>query len=186
MISSKGLQMKSPKIACFDVYYYREHACACCLVCEIEPYERVLSRYGVKVKPVDPYIPGEFYRRELPCILKVYERVKEEIDLILVDGFVFLEDIRKGLGEHLYEALHGKIPVIGVAKTFYRGCRNYWEVYRGMSGRPLFVSSIGVGLPYAAELIKNLKGTGRLPDLLKEVDRLSRSGGRAGYTVSIT
>jgi deoxyribonuclease V len=167
--------MKSLKIACFDVYYYREHACACCLVFEIEPYERVLSRYSVEVKPIALYIPGKFYRRELPCILKVYGRVKEEIDLLLVDGYVFLENDRKGLGGHLFEALRGKTPVIGVAKSFYRGCRNYREVYRGKSGRPLFVSSIGVPLPYAAELIKNLKGKGRLPDLLREVDRLSRS-----------
>ena len=111
-----------------------------------------------RLNPIALYIPGKFYRRELPCILKVYGRVKEEIDLLLVDGYVFLENDRKGLGGHLFEALRGKTPVIGVAKSFYRGCRNYREVYRGKSGRPLFVSSIGVPLPYAAELIKNLKG----------------------------
>lgn len=170
--------MKTSKIACFDVYYYENQAKACCLVFEIEPRERVISRYSAEVKPVVDYIPGEFYRRELPCILRVYERVNEEIGLALVDGFVFLENGKRGLGGHLFEALHKKIPVIGVAKTFFKGCRDYTKVYRGESKNPLFVSSIGIEPPSAARLIRNLEGGGRLPDVLKEVDHLTRSGGR--------
>lgn len=172
--------MKTQKMACFDVYYYRNYAKACCLVFEVEPRERILSRYSVAVKPVQDYIPGKFYRRELPCILKVYERVHEDLSLALVDGFVFLESNKKGLGGYLFEALHRRIPVIGVAKTFFKGCRNYSAVYRGESRKPLFVSSVGVDLQYAAALIKNLEGGGRLPRILKEVDRLTRLAGVPG------
>ena len=171
------MQMIPRKIACFDVYYYQDRARACCLVFETEPRERIISRYSAKVGPVADYIPGEFYRRELPCILSVYEEVKEEIDLALVDGFVFLENGNKGLGGYLFEALHKKIPVIGVAKTFFKGCRDYSRVYRGKSKRPLFVSSVGIDLPAAAALVENMEGGGRLPDVLKKVDRLTRCGG---------
>lgn len=89
--------MKTQKMACFDVYYYRDYARACCLVFEIEPRERILSRYSATVKPVHDYIPGELYRRELPGILKVYGRVKEKIGLAIVDGFVYRKR-QKGVG----------------------------------------------------------------------------------------
>lgn len=93
---------------------------------------------------------------------------------------MFTESGKKGLGGHLFEALHRNIPVIGVAKTFYKGCRSYSAVFRGKSRKPLFVSSIGVALQSAAALIENLEGGGRLPCILKEVDRLTRLAGVPG------
>lgn len=109
-------------------------------------------------------------------MLGVYEKVEEDLDLAIVDGFVLLGKGKMGLGGHLFEALDRRIPVIGVAKTFFRGSKNYIEVYRGNSTRPLYVSSAGVDLDDAAVFIKNLKGKNRLPDILKRVDRLTRSG----------
>lgn len=165
-------------IACFDVYYYKEHARAaraCCVVFEVVPCERVISGYCTAVETVGEYIPGEFYKRELPCLLQVYEKVAEKIDLIIVDSFVMLGNGKKGLGGHLFTALHKKIPVIGVAKSFFKGCRDYVRLYRGKSSRPLYVSSIGIDLNMSAELIKNLAGGNRIPEMLKRVDRLTRS-----------
>lgn len=167
--------MDTPNIACFDVYYHEGSAKASCIVFKIEPQETILSHYNKIITPVSEYIPGEFYKRELPCLLGVYGEIKEKIDLAIVDGFVFLEKGKKGLGEYLYEALGERIPVMGVAKTFYKGCQNYLRVYRGNSNKPLFVSSIGVEQNYAADLIKTLAGANRIPAVLKMVDRLSRS-----------
>lgn len=166
--------MSNGKIACFDVYYYEDHAMACGVVFENEPTEKIIAEYHETVKPVNEYIPGEFYKRELPCLLKVYEAIREDIGLIIVDSFVMLGDGKKGLGGYLYEALDKKIPVVGVAKTFYKDCVNYVEVCRGESKKPLYVSSIGIDLNYSAELIKNLNGKNRIPDVLKRVDQLSR------------
>lgn len=137
--------------------------------------EKIVSHYVETIGKVNDYVPGEFYKRELPCLLKVYGKVKEEISLAIVDGYVWLEVGKKGLGGYFFEALCKKTPVIGVAKTFFKGCRDYIEVYRGQSNRPLFVSSAGIGLAHAAELIKNLKGENRLPEMLKKVDLLTRS-----------
>ena len=166
--------MNNCKIACFDVYYYEDYAKACCVVFENSTREIIISEYYEIIKPVNEYISGEFYRRELPCLLKVYGSIKEDIDVIIVDSFVMLGDCKKGLGAYLFEALDKKVPVIGVAKTFFRDCKDYIEVYRGKGNKPLYVSSIGIDLCYSAALIKNLNGEYRMPDVLKRVDQLSR------------
>lgn len=163
-----------PTTACFDVYYYNGHARACSIVFKSVPHEKVLASYCEIISPVHRYIPGQFYKRELPCILKVYEKINENFDLIIIDGFVTLGNRKKGLGAYLYESLGRKKPIIGVAKTFYYGCDDYISLYRGKSRRPLYITSIGVGLDSAAEFVKNLSGMGRIPDILKRVDRLSR------------
>jgi deoxyribonuclease V len=169
------LGIENYKVACFDVYYREDYARASCIVFELKPFEKIISQYNELISPVDSYISGEFYRRELPCILKVYGKVKENIELILIDGFVSLRDGKKGLGGYLYEALDANIPVIGIAKTFYEGCNYYIEVYRGESERPLYINSIGIKLDTAATLIKNLEDKHRIPNILKMVDKQSRS-----------
>jgi hypothetical protein len=68
------------------------------------------------VPSVEPYVPGEFYRRELPCILRVLETISESIDVIVVDGYVWLEGTRPGLGAHLFDTLGTKVAIICVAK----------------------------------------------------------------------
>ena len=170
--------MKDTKIACFDVYYYKDYAQACSIVFQVAPGEKVISRYCTAVKPFNDYIPGEFYKRELPCLLQVHARIKETINIIIVDGYALLGNGKKGLGGYLYEALDKKIPVIGVAKTYFKGCTNCIRVYRGKSIRPLYISSIGISPNFSAKLIGSLKGEHRIPEVLKEVDSLSRM--RAG------
>ncbi|NLJ56023.1 MAG: endonuclease V [Firmicutes bacterium] len=162
------------KIACFDVYYFKDYAQACSIVFQIAPSEKIISKYCTVVKTFDAYMPGEFYKRELPCLLQVYARVKEKINIIIIDGYVLLGDGRKGLGAYFYEALDKKIPVIGVAKTYFHSCVSCIKVYRGKSTKPLYVSSMGIDLCFSAKLIGNLQGKHRIPEVLKAVDRLSR------------
>jgi deoxyribonuclease V len=164
--------MNTKIFACFDVYYYEAYATSCCIVFDEE--QQIVSQYSVVVEDIADYEPGNFYKRELPCILKVMEKIEEKVDILITDSFVFTGENKKGLGAHLYDALENKIPVIGVAKTFFQNATNYREVYRGESNKPLYISSIGIDLDYSAGLIKNMKGKFRIPDILKEVDRLSR------------
>ncbi|MGI5823483.1 MAG: endonuclease V [Dethiobacteria bacterium] len=162
------------KIACFDVYYFEDYAQACSIVFQIAPSEKIISKYCIAVKTFNAYVPGEFYKRELPCLLQVYGCIKEKIDIIVVDGYTLLGGGKKGLGAYFYAALGKKIPVIGVAKTYFHGCVNCIKVYRGKSLKPLYVSSVGLDPYFAAKLIGNLQGKYRIPEVLKEVDRLSR------------
>jgi deoxyribonuclease V len=124
---------------------------------------------------VEPYVPGQFFKRELPCLLAVLEKVRRPLDQIVVDGFVSLGD-KPGLGLHLWEALGRKVAVIGVAKSHFRFATPV-EVIRGSSKRPLYVTAVGIEPVAAAEAIHRMQGAHRIPTLLKRVDRLTRSVG---------
>jgi len=123
---------------------------------------------------VAEYQPGEFYRRELPCLLGVLARGPQP-DLIVIDGYVWLGEGRPGLGAHLHEALDGKTPIIGVAKTRFYSATDAIPVCRAESRSPLYVSAVGVSSAEAAEWVRSMNGEFRLPTLLKQVDRLART-----------
>ena len=95
----------------------------------------------VKLREMADYEPGAFYKRELPCILGLLEWVKIKLGCIVIDGYVFLgEDQHDGLGAHLYRETN--IPVIGVAKTYFKGTPDECKVVRHGT-KPLYVTSIG-------------------------------------------
>jgi len=130
-----------------------------------------------KEENIHEYIPGEFYKRELPCLLGLIHQLDLTIiDAIIIDGFVYLNDEGKsGLGMYLYNALNKTIPVIGVAKSgFFNNELNTVKVYRGQSQSPLYVTSVGIEKEVAAEKIKMMHGAFRIPTLLKLADTLAR------------
>ena len=161
--------------ACLDVYYSIGLARVCNVVFQV-PQENILSEDCQTIHGVQDYVPGEFYRRELPCLLESFASITGAVDLIIIDGYVWLNQGKSGLGAHLHKALARKTPVIGVAKTYYHGCEQYQEVFRGKSSKPLYVSSIGLELDRAAALVKKLQGRYRIPDVLRRVDHLTRAG----------
>lgn len=164
-----------PLKACVDVSYREEGAVSACLLFErwtsAQPARTLLER----VFPVAPYVPGRFYRRELPCLLATLSQVIGTVDVVVVDGYVWLgQRSRPGLGAHLFEALGGQVAVIGAAKTAFRGAPAI-EVRRGRSERPLYVTAAGMAPEAAAQHIRRMHGEYRIPTLLREVDRISRS-----------
>ncbi len=140
----------------------------------IDEEENIKEEYITHTEINDEYIPGQFYKRELPGILSILELIDHTaINLIIVDGYVFLTPDRKGLGHHLYEHLDQKIPVIGVAKKFYVGTEAT-EVFRGKSSKPLYITSAGIDMDSSCHLIKTMKGDYRMPDILKELDQKTK------------
>lgn len=129
-----------------------------------------------EIDEVEEYIPGEFYKRELPCILKIVEKVNlSDLEAIIVDGHVYIENEKYGLGGKLYEQLNGQIPVIGIAKSsFYTNKEMTIEIYRGKSKKPLYISSIGIDLNEVVEKIINMTGEYRIPTILKTLDMLTK------------
>ena len=119
-------------------------------------------------------IPGAFFRRELPCLLAVIAKIETPLDALVVDGYVQLND-KEGLGQHLYERLSRRVPVIGVAKTRFQGASGA-EVLRGSSRSPLYVTAVGIDRGEAATCIMRMHGSHRIPTLLKRADRLARTG----------
>lgn len=127
----------------------------------------------IEIPETAEYVPGQFYKRELPCIvevLKLSDLTKTE--LIIVDGYVFLDDERKkGLGAYLFDALGGTIPIIGVAKrSFHSIDKLVIPITRGQSKNPLFITCQGVDLVKMAAKVKNMEGDFRIPTLLKILD----------------
>ncbi len=110
-------------ILAFDTHYIDKKAKTVCLSFEKWTDDHPVNTYSELIEGVSEYEPGAFYKRELPCILSLLKKIPlNEIDFIVVDAFVFLDDSgRLGLGGHLYEHLHGQVPVIGVAKTNFFG-----------------------------------------------------------------
>ena len=84
-----------------------------------EPKETIMAF----IDKIAEYTPGEFYKRELPCVLKIIEQVKlDSVEAIIIDGYIYVDnDGAFGLGGILYETINKSVPVIGVAKTsFFR------------------------------------------------------------------
>ncbi|QBY07093.1 endonuclease V (plasmid) [Deinococcus metallilatus] len=161
--------------ACVDVDYRAQEAVSACLLFEqwtsAQPTRALIER----VAPVAPYVPGQFYRRELPGLLAPLRQVVHLVDVVIVDGYVWLDaGGQPGLGAHLYGALGGQVAVIGVAKTAFRGAPAV-AVRRGQSGRPLYVTAVGIRPETAAQHIGEMHGAYRLPTLLRQVDQLSRT-----------
>lgn len=159
-------------VLAIDVYYKDDYAKVVGVLFNWDgecPF-RIIEEH---VDSVEEYIPGEFYKRELPCILKIIEQTNlTEIEAIIIDGYVYVDNNKAfGLGAFLWKSLQEKIPVIGVAKTsFFKNKETVIEVYRGESKNPLYISSIGYDLNKATDLIKEMKGNYRIPDILKLLD----------------
>jgi deoxyribonuclease V len=161
-----------------DVHYRTDFAKVVCIAFEHWTDKEPSGVYQINVNDVPEYIPGEFYKRELPCILEVLGQTDiKKVKAIVVDGYVFLNDENKpGLGMHLYKALGEQVPVIGVAKSkFHDNTKNVEEVFRGSSEKPLYVTATGIPLQDVALHVKSMYGDHRLPHLLKYMDTLTKS-----------
>lgn len=164
-------------IACIDVGYHEDDSArAACVTFDDWTDPSPSGEYTVDIDEIEPYVPGKFYLRELPCVQRVLTELPGEPDLIVVDSYVWLDpDGRKGLGAYVYEAYGETIPVIGIAKTSFRTASNAIAVLRGTSKHPQFVTAVGYDQDLAADHLREMHGPNRIPTLLKRVDALSRT-----------
>ncbi|MFZ5892484.1 MAG: endonuclease V [Myxococcota bacterium] len=146
-----------------------------CLVADAWTSPDSRNEHVLSLKDVKPYRPGHFFERELPGLLQVLALVQHPLEAIIVDGYVDLDEHgHPGLGAHLYEALSGGVPVIGIAKRPYQRSTFAEPVLRGDSQNPLFVTARGIPSIEAAERVKHMHGEHRIPTLAKRVDHLAR------------
>src|SRR5215813_9731673 len=160
-------------IACLDVAYHETRAVAAGIAFRDWLDESVVAESVVSLPDVQPYRSGQFFIRELPCLLAVL-KVLPPPQVVLIDGYVWLEENRPGLGAHLYQSLDGRASIIGVAKTRYLGATNVQEITRGKSKQPLYISAVGLSVEQAAKCVYSMHGPYRIPTLLARVDYLSR------------
>ena len=161
-----------------DVDYRNDKAVVAGIVLRNWQDETPIKEISTDCGLVHDYVPGEFYRRELPCLLKLLEQVDIKINTIVIDGYVYLGKERTpGLGRYLYEALDKQVAVIGVAKNAFKNTPASTELRRGKSQRPLYVTAAGIDEVDAKGYIQDMHGRDRIPTVLKRVDRLSREAG---------
>jgi len=152
---------------CVDVAYSGSSAAACGVAFNSIFSHTPASVHTAFMKGVTGYVPGSFYLRELPVIVKLLEAMEQLPDTVIVDGYVWLTDNRPGLGAHLYTRFHGAIPVIGIAKNPFRGHFLHKTVTRGHSSRPLYVTAAGLKDSEAAEIVRRMAGKYRIPDMMR-------------------
>jgi len=165
-----------PMMACLDVAYHALEANAAAVLFHSWGDSAGEREIVTRVPAPADYRPGQFYLRELPCLLALVALIGEPLELLIVDGYVWLgEGDQPGLGAHLHAALGGTVAVIGVAKSRFAGATAAVPVLRGGSRRPLFVTAAGMDLRVAVNHVETMHGEYRIPTLLKRADQLSRS-----------
>jgi deoxyribonuclease V len=162
-------------ILAVDVDYKQDTAVAGGILFEDWTNRTEHAAYRSHIDGIVDYIPGEFWRRELPCILRLLEEHALVPDSIVIDGFVYLDGVsRPGLGKYLFDFLGAQAPVIGVAKSKFVDTPEGLEVVRGRSQSPLYVTSVGIPLATAKQFILSMYGEYRIPYLLKKADQIAR------------
>ena len=165
-------------LACLDVSYVDSDATAACVLFDGWQAKASTQELVRHFTGVAAYESGSFFRRELPCLVGILSQLPHRPEAVVIDGYVWLgTGERPGLGAHLFDALGGTIPVIGVAKSAFHGAPAV-EVLRGQSKAPLYITAAGVSVDQAAEHIREMSGPHRIPDMLKLVDRLCRDSRR--------
>ncbi|WP_373546150.1 endonuclease V [Chamaesiphon sp.] len=166
-----------------DVNYIEGKALVAGILFEYWQGSETICQITTKIANVSEYEPGQFYKRELPCILGILTRLESLPEIIVVDGYVELGAAQKpGLGKHLYDAIDGKSIIIGVAKNRFEDTPVEAEVFRGGSQRPLYVTAIGISQAEAKSAIASMYGKYRIPNLLKMVDKLSKGNDQVSTT----
>ena len=167
------------KIA-IDTYYYSDtDSYTVGVVFSEFTDQKPIDIISVHTSKFGSYVPGQFYKRELPGVLDLLKLIDlKEFDTIILDSYYSMVDqvgkVIPGLGEKLDEKLGRPdwITIIGVAKSLFgRSSEICKEVIRGEAMKPLYVSSRpGEDLDFISEEIKSMYGPYRLPYLLKLLD----------------
>ena len=162
-------------IVAIDVYYADPQAVVAGLLFPCWESDAIDRHIVKQMEQVAPYEPGAFYKRELPCILSLLSEIDQALEAIVIDGYVTLgAEGKDGLGMLLYNAIECCTPIVGVAKNKFLGTPAECKIWRGKSRNPLYITSVGIPLESAKQMVSSMHGQHRIPTILKKVDQLCR------------
>jgi deoxyribonuclease V len=166
-----------------DVSYKNNMAFASAVILERKNFEQ-LELVNKKVSVKQPYVPGLLFLREAEPVLSTLKLLKNDFDLLLVDGHGQLHPRKCGLASYLGLILNK--PTIGVAKRLLCGQRkDNLVTYNGKilgtvvetkPNKKVFVS-VGhkISLKTATEIVQELiKENEWLPEPLRLADYYSK------------
>lgn len=131
--------------------------------------------YVLRIAQVDKPVRGELDLRAIPCVMQLLREHSLSPEILLLDGFVLLDSNETpGLGQHLHQALGGRVPVIGVSRKGLPGLTAQFEVLREDEAPPLWVTCAGIDIGAAKARLRAMHGRKRVPTLLKLVARLAK------------
>jgi deoxyribonuclease V len=85
-------------IAAVDVHYVADCGYAGCVTFTDWSDREPQREYVTRRREVQEYQPGEFWKRELPCLLAALDMVDATLQTIVIDGYVWLDgNARPGL-----------------------------------------------------------------------------------------
>ena len=157
-----------------DCSYYGGKIIGGIVIIDIDSLEPVQKSHAV-LTPDFPYIPGFLAYREAKAMIKAIRKVKDQVDILMIDGFGINHPRRCGLAT--YVGLKLDMPAIGVGKSFLCGeIREddfvYQEdervgklVFSATSKKPIYVSpGHKISLDTSVELIEKCMAGHRLPE----------------------
>jgi deoxyribonuclease V len=174
-IVETGTHLGAGVFAAADVHYLASGgARTAAVVAADAAFSHLAADRIASVPHVEPYQPGQFWRRELPPLRAALDGLAN-MNLLIIDGYADLDpDGRPGLGARACEEFG--VPVIGVAKSAFRAATHAIAVLRGTSARPLYVTAAGMPRADAADLVRHMAGPHRMPHALRRADTLARYG----------
>jgi deoxyribonuclease V len=158
-----------------DVHYLNNRALCAGILFDQWDDSVILQKILTYTDNVPAYESGKFYKRELPCIINLLEEHSIMPELIIIDGYVFLDgQFKAGLGKYLYDHLQGEVAIVGVAKKAFNTISSDYQIQRGNSIKPLYITAVDMPLERAKNAIATMHGEHRIPTLLRQVDQLCR------------
>lgn len=162
-------------VAC--VHYHGEGAVAAAVAFDEWDAPEASRTFTSRVAQVEKPSRAKPDLRALPCLLRLLQEHALKPDVILIDEPVHLDAAdTPGLGLHLYDALGGQVPIIGVSNPAKPAMPAQFEVFREEESRPVIVTCVGIDLGAAKVRVRTMHGKRRVPTLLKLAARLARTG----------
>jgi deoxyribonuclease V len=135
------------------------------------------KNYSLDIGHVEKPAKGELDLRALPWLVQLLDANRLQPEAVVLDGLVHLDALETpGLGRHLHDTLGGRVAVIGISKSLFKGTDtpDQFCVFREDETPPLLVTCAGIDLGAAKARVRTMHGRKRVPTLMKLAARIAK------------